>query len=137
MQRKKQKRILKILLPVSLLIQLAMQTSYAENGSRLPSVLKPKYGIELTRSYTGREVLELIDIVVEESEKNIIEAFNAGYKKGILEFKPDVEYWKVKALGFEKELKRQRRDRWLYGLGGFALGFAGGAGIGFGVRIRY
>lgn len=137
MQRKKQKRILKTLLPVSLLILLAMQTSYAESGSRLQSALEPKYGIDLTKSYTGREVLELIDIVVEESEKSITESFNAGYKKGILEFKPDAEYWKVKASGFEKELRRQRRDRWLYGLGGFTLGFIGGAGLGFGVRIKY
>lgn len=137
MQRKKQKRILKTLLPVSLLILLAMQTSYAESGSRLQSALEPKYGIELTRSYTGQEVLELIDLVVEEAEKSITEAYNAGYKQGVLAYKPDVEYWKVKASGFEKELKRQRRDRWLYGLGGFALGFAGGAGIGFGVQIRY
>lgn len=82
-------------------------------------------------------MLELLDLIVKEAEKSITEAYNDGYKQGVLAYKPDVEYWKVKAGGFEKELRRQRRDRWLYGLGGFTLGFIGGAGLGFGVRIRY
>lgn len=137
MQRKKQKRILKILLPVSLLILLTMQTSYAESGSRLLSVLEPKYGIDLTKSYTGREVQELIDIVVEESEKSITEAYNAGYKQGVLTYMPDVAYWKTKAQQFETEVKKQKTRSLMFGLGGVSIGVLGGMGLSLGLRLSY
>ena len=120
-----------------LLMLLVMQMSYAGNGSRSPNSSEPKYGIDLTKSYTGKEVQALIDIVVEESEKSIEEAYNAGYKQGVLAYKPDAEYWKVKAQGFEKELHRKTIKNWMFCLSGVSTGFLGGIGLGIGLRLSY
>ena len=88
------------------------------------------------RNYTGQEVQELLDIVVEEAEKSITEAYNAGYKQGVLEYKPDVAYWKTQAEGFETLLKAERRKKWLWSLGGASIGLAGGVGIGIALQLR-
>ena len=120
-----------------LLMVLVMQMSYAGNGSRSPNSSELKYGIDLTKSYTGKEVQALIDIVVEESEKSIDEAYNAGYKQGVLAYKPDAEYWKVKAQGFEKELHRKTIKNWMFCLSGVSIGFLGGIGLGIGLRLSY
>jgi len=137
MQKRKRKRKSNKLPPVILLLVLVTQILCAENGNQSPNDLEPKYGIDLTKNYTGREVSELIDLVVEEAEKSINEAYNAGYKQGVLAYKPDVEYWKIKAQGFEKELQKQRLQNWIYGLGGVSIGFLGGMGLGFGLRLSY
>ena len=120
-----------------LLMLLVMQMSYAGNGSRSPNSSGSRYGIDLMKSYTGKEVQALIDIVVEESEKSIDEAYNAGYKQGILAYKPDAEYWKVKAQGFEKELHRKTIKNWMFCLSGVSIGFLGGIGLGIGLRLSY
>ena len=124
-------------MPTILLLLLAMQMSYAGNGSQLPSSSESKYGVDLTKSYTGKEVQALIDIVVEEAGKSIDEAYNAGYKQGILAYKPDAEYWKVKAQGFEKELHRKTIKNWMFCLSGVSIGFLGGIGLGIGLRLSY
>jgi hypothetical protein len=111
--------------------------SYAGNGSRSPNGLSSKYGIDLTKSYTGKEVQALIDIVVEEAGKSIDEAYNAGYKQGVLAYKPDAEYWKVKAQGFEKELRSQTTKNLMFCLSGVSIGFLGGIGLGIGLRLSY
>ena len=120
-----------------LLMLLVMQMSYAGNGSRSPNSSEPKYGIDLTKNYSGKEVQALIDIVVEEAEISIDEAFNAGYKQGILAYKPDAEYWKVKAQGFEKELRKKTIKNWMFCLSGVSIGFLGGIGLGIGLRLSY
>ncbi|WP_314847693.1 hypothetical protein [Treponema lecithinolyticum] len=137
MQGIKQERKSSKLLPTILLTLLVMQMSYARSGSQLPNDSGSKYGIDLTKSYTGKEVQALIDIVVEESEKSIEAAYNAGYKQGVLAYKPDVEYWKIKAQGFERELQKQRLQSWVIGLGGISIGLLGGMGLGFGLRLSY
>ena len=137
MQGMKRKRKSSKPLQAILLMLLVMQTSYAGNASQLPNGSAPKYGIDLTKTYTGKEVQSLIDIVVEESEKSIEEAYNAGYKQGVLAYKPDVEYWKIKAQGFERELQKQRLQSWMLGLGGVSIGLLGGMGLGFGLRLSY
>lgn len=137
MQGMKRKRKSSKPLQAILLMLLVMQTSYAGNASQLPNGSAPKYGIDLTKTYTGKEVQSLIDIVVEESEKSIEEAYNAGYKQGVLAYKPDVEYWKIKAQSFERELQKQRLQSWMLGLGGVSIGLLGGMGLGFGLRLSY
>ena len=137
MQGIKRKRKSNKLLPAILSMLLVMQMSYAGNGSRSPNGSGSKYGIDLTKSYTGKEVQALIDIVVEESEKSREEAYNAGYKQGVLAYKPDAEYWKVKAQGFEKELHRKTIKNWMFCLSGVSIGFLGGIGLGIGLRLSY
>ena len=137
MQGIKRKRKSNKLLPAILSMLLVMQMSYAGNGSRSPNGLDGNYGIDLTKNYSGKEVQALIDIVVEEAEISIDEAFNAGYKQGILAYKPDAEYWKVKAQGFEKELRKKTIKNWMFCLSGVSIGFLGGIGLGIGLRLSY
>ena len=137
MQRIKRKKKLNRRPAAILLTLLVMQMSYAGSGGRSPNGSGSKYGIDLTKSYTGKEVQALIDVVVEESEKSIEAAYNAGYKQGVLAYKPDVEYWKIKAQGFERELQKQRLQSWVIGLGGISIGLLGGMGLGFGLRLGY
>ena len=137
MQGIKRKRKSNKLLPAILSMLLVMQTIWAGNGNQSPNGFDPKYGIDLTKSYTGKEVQALIDIVVEEAEISIDEAFNAGYKQGILAYKPDAEYWKVKAQSFEKELRKKTIKNWMFCLSGVSIGILGGIGLGIGLRLSY
>ena len=135
-QKNKQGRKLSKRLHVILLLLPLVLTLYAEKSNPLPNVSGSKFGIDLTRNYTGQEVQELLDIVVEEAEKSITEAYNAGYKQGVLEYKPNVAYWKTQAEGFETLLKAERRKKWLWSLGGVSIGLAGGVGIGIALQLR-
>ena len=137
MQKKKQNWKSKILLLASLLLMLQTLPIYSESGNPLPSDFEAKFGIDLTKNYTGKEVLALIDIVMQEAEAAITESYNAGYKQGVLAFKPEAEYWKAKAEGFETELHKAKMKYWLWGLGGVSIGFAGGMGVGIGINLRY
>ena len=137
MKKKKLSSKLKVLLLLILWIWLPTQMLYSENETQLQNALDKNYGIDLNRNYTGQEVQELINIVIQEAEKFINESYNAGYKQGVLAYKPDVEYWKTKALGFERQLKKQKRDAWLWGLSGVSIGFLGGIGLSFGIRLSF
>lgn len=85
----------------------------------------------------GVEVEKLIDIVMEEAEKSIQNAFDEGYKQGVLTYKPDIEYWKIQAEALSWELKKTKQKMWLVGIGSAGLGIVGGMGIGFAFRLSY
>lgn len=53
------------------------------------------YGIELEKDYSGAEVVQIINDVLEESDKSIDEAYAKGYKAGLLEAAPDSAYWQA------------------------------------------
>ena len=71
------KELNKRLRAILLLLPLVL-TLYAEKSNLSPTASGSKFGIDLTRNYTGLEVQELLDIVVEEAKKSITEAYNAG-----------------------------------------------------------
>jgi len=74
---------------------------------------------------------------MQEAEAAIVESYNSGYKQGVLAYKGDVEYWKVKAQSFEKELRKKTIKNWMFCLSGVSIGFLGGMGLGFGMRLSY
>ena len=78
---------------------------------------------------------QLIQIVEQEAQAEIDRAFDEGYKQGLLASAPDAEYWRVKAKGYETEITRLKRDKWLLALGGFGAGFLFGGGFGFSIRL--
>lgn len=137
MQKKKQTRQLKKLQLLILLPVLLMQMSYTQSVSQLSNGSGVKYGIDLEKNYTGREVRELIEIIMQEAEAAIVESYNSGYKQGVLAYKGDVEYWKVKAAGFEKALQKQKLQSFMLCFSGVSIGFLGGMGLGFGLRLSY
>ena len=137
MQKRRVKPKLNRRLQLILLLLPAMQMLYTESVNLLPNASEMKFTLDSTKSYTAQEVQELLDIVVEEAEKSITEAYNAGYKQGVIEFKPDVSYWKTKAEEYERQFLLERRKKWRWALSGFGIGILGGAGITIGVRLWY
>ena len=127
---------LKALLLTLLFLMLTMQTSFAQKKTESEPTSENEYGIDLTKSYTGSEILELIQIVEQEAELAIDQAFNEGYKQGLLASAPDAEYWRVKSLQYESEITRLKKEKWLYAFGGLGVGFLVGGGIGFTIRLQ-
>lgn len=91
--------------------------------------------VELEKNYTGKEVQELLDIVIEEANATIEQAYSEGYKQGVFAYKPDVEFWKIKAIGFERKLKEQKFQTIISTLGCISLGFIGGLSLGFAIQF--
>ena len=129
MKEKGLKKKSRTLLLLSLLLIPATQTLYAESGNPSPSVSGTRFNLESSKNYTAKEVQEVLDIVIEEAEKSITEAYNAGYKQGVLEFKPEVSYWKAEAENYKRRLALERGKKWQWAAGGAGIGLLGGAGI--------
>jgi len=127
---------LKALLLTLLFLMLTTQTSFAQTKKESKQTSANEYGIDLTKSYTGSEVLELIQIAEQEAEAAIDKAFDEGYKQGLLAGVPDAEYWKTKALQYETEINRLKKEKWLYAFGGLGAGFLVGGGFGFTIRLQ-
>lgn len=124
-------------LPLTLLfLTLTMQTSFAQKKNESKPTSASEYGIDLTKSYTGSELLELIQIVEQEAQQAIDEAFNKGYKQGLLAAAPDAEYWRVRSTQYEVEIARLKKEKWLFGLGGLGVGVLAGGGLGLCFRLQ-
>ena len=127
---------LKALPLMCLLLLAATQTNWAQSRTESRTTSGSEYGIDLNRSYTGSEVEALLQVVAEEAELAIGRAFNEGYKQGLLSSAPDAEYWKAKAQTSEAEIKRLKKERWLFAFGGLGAGFIVGGGFGFSIRFQ-
>ena len=123
------KKALMILLLIVLMPMLSAQT-LNENKQNLGNEL----GIDLTRTYTGQEVQTIIDIILEEADKSIEDAYKEGYKQATVELQPDVEYWKTM---YETRKNNTFSDNLRFSLLGFGAGlFLGGvSGVAIGVKI--
>ena len=124
------------LLLTFLCLMLITQASYSQQKTESKKTSGNEYGIDLNRNYKGSEVLELLQIVEQEAEQAIDQAFNEGYKQGLLAAAPDAEYWRVKSLQYEAEITRLKKEKWLYAFGGLGAGFLVGGGIGFTIRLQ-
>lgn len=127
---------LKALLLPTLFLTLATQASFAQSKTESNRTFGNEYGIDLTKNYTGSEVLEVIQIVEQEAEQAIEKAFNEGYKQGLLAAAPDAEYWRVKSARYEAEVLRLKKEKWLYAFGGLGAGLLVGGGFGFTIRLQ-
>lgn len=127
---------LKALLLTLLFLTLTTQTSSAQKRTESSAASGNRYGIDLTRNYTGSQVLVMIQTAEQEAEQSIDEAFNEGYKQGLLAAAPDAEYWRVKSLQYEAEITRLKKEKWLYAFGSLGAGFLVGGGIGFTIRLQ-
>ena len=80
--------------------------------------------------------MELLKIVIHESEQSIDRAFDEGYKNGLLATAPEAEYWKSKAQVAENKLRQYKKTKWLYTAGGFGIGFIAGGVATLAVRLE-
>lgn len=51
-----------------------------------------EFGLDLNRSYTGKEVEAILEVVAEEADRAIAESYDEGYKAAALRFKPEAVY---------------------------------------------
>ena len=92
-----------------LLIALIAQSITAE--SRTSSrIFWEGLEIDLEKSYSAKELFEIIDIVLEESAIAIEHAYAEGYKAGLLESLPEKEYYRVLSDGYQKELDKKNKE---------------------------
>lgn len=87
-----------------------------------------EFGIDLNKNYSGAEVLELIEIVMEEAEKSITQSYQEGYKQGVLEYKPDMEYYKML---YESIKDQNKKTLWQNNLLSLSIGLIAGTYGGF------
>ena len=123
------KSLLVILLLIVLTPILSAQT-LNENNKNSGNEL----GIDLTRTYTGKEVQQIIDIILEEADKSIDSAYKEGYKQATVELKPEVEYWKCL---YETNKNNNFSRTLMFTLFGFGSGLilGGVSGVIIGVKI--
>ena len=125
------KNLLMILLLIVLTPTLSAQT-LNENKKNSENEL----GIDLTRTYTGQEVQQIIDIILEEADASIDAAYKEGYKQATVELKPDVEYWKTM---YETSKKNNFSEALKFTLIGFGSGLILGSysGVVIGIHIPF
>lgn len=122
-------KTLKILLMLTLIVLLIVPTtaqSSKKNAVKSNQITASEFGIDINATYTGTQVLELLQIAVEEAEASIDDAYAQGYKQGLIK----AESYRVEAETYKFRYQSIKNDRWLYGLGGFAIGTCGGLVIG-------
>lgn len=80
------------------------------------------------------EVQAIIDIIFEEADKSIEDAYKEGYKQATVELQPDVEYWKTM---YESRRNNTFTDNLKFALIGFGSGIVlgGFSGIAIGIKI--
>lgn len=126
------KSLLMILLLIVLTPILSAQT-LNENKKNSENEL----GIDLTRTYTGQEVQQIIDIIFEEADASIDSAYKEGYKQATVELKPDVEYWKTMYESTKKNNFSEILKFTIIGLGtGLILGSYSGVIIGINIPFN-
>lgn len=131
-------RKLKTQVLLLLLTVLTTQASYAQASQASKEISENEFGIDLASQYEGTEVLEMLQILTDEAEKSIEEAYEKGYKQGVLAYKPLADRREYEVAYLEREIKSLKNQRWLFMLGGAAGGFivGGVSGAAFGVSLR-
>ena len=92
-----------------------------------------EYGIDLTKNYSGEEVLSMINIIMEEADSSIEQSFYEGYKLGKLEFEPELLYWKSIA---ETKKRLSFEEKFFSSAIGFGIGFVTGGAAGFYIKMN-
>ena len=123
------KNLLVILLLIVLMPMLSAQTSKTNSKNS-----ENELGIDLTKTYTGEEVQAIIDIIFEEADISIDNAYKEGYKQATVELQPEIDYWKVM---YESRKNNTFADNLKFSLIGISIGFVLGSitGITLGIRI--
>lgn len=124
------KRKVLMTLLMTVLIPILSAQTLNENNKNSENEL----GIDLTRTYTGQEVQQIIDIIFEEADISINNAYKEGYKQATVELQPQVEYWKTM---YETRKNNTFSENLRFSLIGFSSGLILGSfsGIVIGIKI--
>lgn len=119
---------------------------FSQESKNYRKIVQDEFGIESNKNYNGEDVIEFIAICLEEKDNAIETAYYEGYKKAAEEFKPDLEYYKLRAISFEDNynIMKERYDKKtkngiLYSISTFSVGFflGGAAGGIIGYKLHF
>lgn len=122
------KNLLMILLLIVLMPMLSAQTL-----PKNKKISENELGIDLTKTYNGNEVNEIISIILDEADNSIEAAYKEGYKQATIELKPEVEYWKTL---YENKESMKLRDYITCISISFATGFIAGGCSGYTIGMK-
>lgn len=89
------------------------------------------------KTYTGNEVNEFINIILEEADLSIDKAYKEGYKQATVELKPEIEYWKTLYNETQKINRDENIKKYLISnIIGLTFGCALGGVTGFSIGIN-
>lgn len=136
----------KKLIAAILLTILLIMPVFSQESKNYRKIVQDEFGIESNKKYNGEDVIDFIAICLEEKDNAIETAYYEGYKKAAEEFKPDLEYYKLRAISFEDNynIMKERYDRKtkngiLYSISTFSVGFflGGAAGGIIGYKLHF
>ena len=124
---------LKILIAAILLNSLITIPIFSQESKNYNQIVQTEFGIDSKKSYSGKDVIEIIAICLEEKDKAIEDAYAEGYKQGVYEYSPDVEFYKkqVELLNRNNEILKDtihdiRHKNSVENITCFSLGFLSG-----------
>ena len=131
-KRRQKKMNLKTKVLMTLLLTVLMPMLSAQTLNTNNKIYENELGIDLTKTYSGNEVNEIIGIILEECDYSIDQAYKKGYKQATVELQPEIEYWKTMY-----ESKKDNKNILQYSLISLGTGFLIGSftGISLGLKI--
>ena len=94
-----------------LLITLAIQNSTAQTKNDLNKSSTQEL-TQSSKTFSESEVLELVAQLKAEAEIAIDNAYNEGYKAGMLEYAPTLEGLRLEKEWLTSEVEKYKRKRW-------------------------
>ena len=83
----KSKKLMLVLLLTILPIKMIFSNPSQENKK----ISATELGIDLNKKYTGKEVEDIINIILDEADKSIENSYYEGYKQATLELQPTID----------------------------------------------
>ncbi len=118
---------LKILPLLMLLLTVPIKMMSAQQSATNNQILENELGIDLTKTYSANDVIELCSIILEEADISIKNAYNEGYKQAVLEYKPQLTLTKN---NYAKLKNNNVKYIVISGSAGIAVGFISGLLVG-------
>lgn len=126
----KSRKPILLLLLTSLLTPMTLQ---AQETTSLTDSLT-RYGLESGKSYPAEVVAQLLDAAIAEGKLAVINAYNQGYKAGVMDYGPDSAKWESLASAWSKEAKAESKGpTWGTVFAGAGAGFLVGVTVGIGL----
>lgn len=118
---------LKILPLLMLLLTVPIKMMSAQQSATNNQILENELGIDLTKTYSATDVIELCSIILEEADVSIKNAYNEGYKQAVLEYKPQLT---LTENNYAKLKNNNVKYIVISGSAGIAVGFISGLLVG-------
>ena len=106
---------------------------FSQESKNYNQIVQEEFAIDLKKNYKGADLVEILAICLEEKDIAIEKAYAEGYKQGVLEYAPDVDYYKKQADLLKKNndllkdsIHDMNKSNSLKNLSCFGLGFLSG-----------